>query len=164
MEMEELYRLMEEFRNSGIGKLEFQTADFKIKLEMPEPKAAAAPPAIVVQAAGAQTPAAPAALQAQAPAPEAAAGAYAPAAQPAETGAFIRSPLVGTFYAAPGEGSAPYVTAGAKVRKGDTVCIVEAMKMMNEVKADCDCVIEEVLKENGSAAGFEEPLFRIREI
>lgn len=164
MEMEELYRLMEAFRNSGMGKMEYQTSDFKIKMEMPEPKAAAAPPAIVVQAAGAPVPAAPAALQAQAPASPAAAGAFAPAAQSAEAGAFIRSPLVGTFYAAPGEGSAPYVTAGAKVHKGDTVCIVEAMKMMNEVTADRDCIIEEVLKENGTAAGYDEPLFKIREI
>ena len=91
----------------------------------------------------------------------AAAGTPEPAAP---AGAFIRSPLVGTYYAAPGEGSEPYVTAGSSVKKGETVCIVEAMKMMNEVVAPCNCIIEEVLKENATAAGFDEPLFRIREI
>lgn len=160
MELEELYKLMSEFGKSGLGKLEYKTDEYEIKLEMP--KAApvyntlATPPATAGTAAAAPVPGA------AAPQPAAAAAETPEPAAPA--GAFIKSPLVGTYYAAPGEGSEPYVTAGSTVKKGETVCIVEAMKMMNEVVAPCDCVIEEVLKENATAAGFDEPLFRIREI
>ena len=58
----------------------------------------------------------------------------------------------------------PFATEGARVRKGESVCIVEAMKMMNEIAAPYDCVIEEVLVENEAAVGYEEPLFRIRRL
>lgn len=160
MELEKLYELMSEFRKSGLGKLEYTDENFSISMEMPQPAA----PAQVIAAAPAAFPqgALSAAAQGGSTEPAAAAAGSAPEAAPA--GAFIRSPLVGTFYAAPGEDSAPYVSPGSSVKKGDTVCIVEAMKMMNEVVAPYDCIIEEVLKENATAAGFDEPLFRIREI
>lgn len=153
MELEELYKLMEEFGKSGLGKLEYKNGDCEVKLEMPE-----AAPVYNTIAAPQSAPAAQTAAPVQVAAEQGTPEAEAPA------GAFIRSPLVGTYYAAPGEGSEPYVTAGSTVKKGETVCIVEAMKMMNEVVAPCNCIIEEVLKENATAAGFDEPLFRIREI
>lgn len=158
---------MSEFGKSGLGKLEYKTDEYEIKMEMP--KAApvyntlTTPPATAGIAAAAPVPGA-AAPQPAAAAPQPAAAAAGTPEPAAPAGAFIKSPLVGTYYAAPGEGSEPYVTAGSTVKKGETVCIVEAMKMMNEVAAPCDCVIEEVLKENATAAGFDEPLFRIREI
>lgn len=69
---------------------------------------------------------------------------------------------MGTYYAASAPDAAPFVSAGDRVSKGQTVCLIEAMKMMSEVPAPCDCVIEEVLKASGDLAAFGEPLFRYR--
>ena len=74
----------------------------------------------------------------------------------------ISAPLVGTYYAAPAPDQAPFVNLGDRVKKGQTVCLIEAMKMMSEVPAPCDCVIEEVLKANGDLAAFGEALFRYK--
>ena len=88
------------------------------------------------------------------------------AAAPAATrgrepeGDAITAPLVGTFYAASAPEQPPFVQVGDRVRKGQTVCLIEAMKMMSEVPAPCDCVIEAVLKANGELVSFGEPLFR----
>ncbi len=101
---------------------------------------------------------------AAAPAVPAATAAVAPAFAPAEeSGPVIRAPLVGTFYAAPAPNQPPLVKAGDPVRKGQTVCLIEAMKMMSEVTAPCDCVIEEVLATNGELLAFDAPIFRYRE-
>lgn len=82
---------------------------------------------------------------------------------PEDTGKYIKSPLVGTFYQAPGPEEAPFVTAGQTVKKGQTLCIIEAMKMMSQIPAEADCVIEEVLVSDGEAVGYGTPLFRLRE-
>lgn len=74
----------------------------------------------------------------------------------------VKAPLVGVFYVASAPGEAPYVTVGDRVKKGQTLCLLEAMKMLSQVTAPCDCVITAVLKENGSLAAFDEPLFRYR--
>lgn len=74
----------------------------------------------------------------------------------------INAPLVGTFYASPGPEQAPFVSVGTRIKKGQTVCLIEAMKMMSEVPAPCDGVITEVLKVDGQLAAFGEPLFRYR--
>ena len=74
----------------------------------------------------------------------------------------VKAPLVGTFYAAPSPGEAPFVTPGKQVRKGDPLCVIEAMKMMSELGAPADCVVAEVLAKDGEAVGFGAPLFRIR--
>ena len=105
-----------------------------------------------VQAVPAAVPAAPA----QAPAPE-------PEPQPAP-GKTINAPLVGTFYAASAPDAAPFAAAGATIRKGEPVCLIEAMKMRSEVPAPCDCVIEAVLVDNGAAVAYDTPLFRVREL
>lgn len=97
-----------------------------------------------------------AAMPAAAPAP-----AEAPAAE--ETGDCIRSPMVGTFYAAPAENAEPFVRPGDRVKRGDTLCIIEAMKLMNEIPAERDGVIEAVCAENGQVVDYGTPLFRIRE-
>ena len=112
--------------------------DFSIELEQGASAAAAAAPAA-------------------APAPTAAA---APAPQPESP--VISAPLVGPYYAASAPDQPPFVNTGDRVKKGQTVCLIEAMKMMSEVPAPCDCVIEEVLKANGELAAFGEPLFRYR--
>lgn len=105
--------------------------------------------------AGSPAPAAPAA------APAAAAPAAAPA--PAEEGLLIRAPLVGTFYAASAPGQPPLVKPGDTVKKGQTVCLIEAMKMMSEIAAPCDCVIEAALARDGELLAFDAPIFRYRE-
>lgn len=96
------------------------------------------------------------------PAPAApAAPAAAPA--PAEEGLLIRAPLVGTFYAASAPGQPPLVKPGDTVKKGQTVCLIEAMKMMSEIAAPCDCVIEAALAKDGELLAFDAPIFRYRE-
>ena len=93
-----------------------------------------------------------------------------PAAVPAapaereEQSEVVSAPLVGVFYAASAPEESPYVTAGAQVKKGDTLCLIEAMKMMSEVPAPADCVVEEILARDGEAVGMGAPLFRIRRV
>lgn len=85
------------------------------------------------------------------------------AAAPAETDSVsIKSPLVGVFYAAPAENAAPYVAIGDHVKKGQTLCIVEAMKLMNEITAEEDGVISEICVTNGQVVEFGTELFRIK--
>ena len=138
MTNQEIFDLMDRFQRSSLRAMKLSCQDFSIELEQ---GAAAAPAA-----------AAPAAV----PAPPAAA----PAPQPESP--VISAPLVGTYYAASAPDQPPFVNPGDRVKKGQTVCLIEAMKMMSEVPAPCDCVIEEVLKANGELAAFGEPLFRYR--
>ena len=149
MELEELYALMERFARSGLTDLEWEREGEKIAL-----RRSAAPVVVSAPSAAPAVQAAPAQAEAAAPVP--AAG--------QDQGETVNAPLVGTFYAASGPDSAPFVQAGDRVKKGQTVCILEAMKMMSEIPAPMDCVIEEVLMDNGSLAGFDAPLFRVRRL
>lgn len=154
MELESIYALMERFERSSISGLELEQNGTRLKLE----KAVAVAAAPVAAAAPVVAAAAPVA----APAPAAAPVAGQPAQ--AEEGEYIKAPLVGTFYTAAGPDAAPFVQVGDKVQKGQTVCILEAMKAMSEIPAPMDCVIEEVLLDNGSLAAFDAPLFRVRRV
>ena len=144
MDLESIYALMERFERSTLTGLELEQNGTRLKLDR------------TVNAAPAAAAPSPAAV----PVPSAA-----PAAQPPqESGAeYIKAPLVGTFYAASAPDAAPFVQVGDHVKKGQTVCLMEAMKMMNEVQAPCDCVIEEILQEDGALVSFGEPLLRYRE-
>lgn len=93
-----------------------------------------------------------------APAPAAPA---AEAAEPEITGHIVRSPMVGTFYAAPAPGASDFVSVGQQVKAGETLCIVEAMKMMNQIEADKGGVVKQILVENGEPVEFDQPLFVI---
>ena len=141
MELESIYALMERFERSSISGLELEQTGTRLKLE----KAVAVATAPVAAAAPVAAPV---------------------AGQPAqaEEGEYIKAPLVGTFYTAAGPDAAPFVQVGDKVQKGQTVCILEAMKAMSEIPAPMDCVIEEVLLDNGSLAAFDAPLFRVRRV
>ncbi|MFZ9914629.1 MAG: acetyl-CoA carboxylase biotin carboxyl carrier protein [Phycisphaerales bacterium] len=97
-----------------------------------------------------------------APASAAAAAPAAPAAPAKETLPAIESPMVGTFYAAPGPDKAPFVAVGAKVGPDTTVCLIEAMKIFNEIKAETSGTVEEVLVKSGQPVEFGQPLYRIR--
>ncbi|MBE6421874.1 acetyl-CoA carboxylase biotin carboxyl carrier protein [Succinivibrio dextrinosolvens] len=96
-----------------------------------------------------------------APVVQAAPAAAAPAAAPAAPDAakLMKSPMVGTFYRSASPTAAPFVEEGASVKEGDTLCIIEAMKMMNQIQADRSGVIKKILVENGSAVEFDQPLF-----
>lgn len=81
---------------------------------------------------------------------------------PAEPqGNVVKSPMVGTFYSAPAPGNPPYVEVGSTVKQGDTLCIIEAMKLLNEIEADTSGVIKQILVENGEPVEFGQPLFVI---
>ena len=96
------------------------------------------------------------------PVPAAAAPAAAPKA-PAESGVVeVTSPMVGVFYSAPAENAEPYVTVGSKVKKGDVLCIIEAMKLMNEITADCDGTVLDIGAGNNQVVDYGHVLFRIR--
>ena len=149
MTNQEILELMARFDASSLTAFKLHTKD--TELEMDKGAVVMAAPA-----APAAAPAAPAAAPA-APAP-----APAPAA-PAEEGKCITAPVVGTFYVAPAPDQPPFVQPGDKVQKGQTVCLMEAMKMMSEVKAPCDCVIEAILQEDGALVSFGDDLIRYRE-
>lgn len=83
-----------------------------------------------------------------------------PSSPAAKNAPAITAPLVGTYYAASAPDAPPFAAVGDKVKKGQTVCLIEAMKMISEIPAPCDCIITEILKENGSLAAYNEPLFR----
>ncbi len=104
----------------------------------------------------------PAAAPAYAPAPAAAPAAGAPAAAPKEEGTAITSPMVGTFYRKPGPDSPPFASVGDVISEGQTLCIIEAMKVMNEIKAEKSGTISAVLVEDGTPVQFGDPLFRIK--
>ena len=158
MELEQITALLAAFDQSTAVRLRWKSGDQQLTLEKPE-----AFPAPVVPAAVAAAPVAAAAVPAPAAAPAAPAQApAAPAAQ--EEGEAITAPLVGTFYAASAPEKAPFVAVGDKVKAGQTVCLLEAMKMISEVPAPFDCVIEEVVAENGQLAAFGDVLFRVRRV
>ena len=146
MTNQEIFDLMDRFERSKLQSMKLSCQDFSIELCRPEPAPVYA--------------AAPAAAMPASPAPAAAAAV--PAAAGAEESPAITAPLVGTYYAASAPDQAPFVSAGDKVSKGQTVCLIEDMKMMSEVPAPCDCIIEEVLKANGELVSFGEPLFRYK--
>lgn len=143
MNNQELYDLIACFDRSGVQTLKLSRQDFSIELSK--------------NTVAAATSAAPVAVSAAVSAPAA-------AAAPAVSGSLIHAPLVGTFYLAPAPDQPPFVTAGDRVAKGQTVCLIEAMKMMSEVPAPCDCIIEEVLQESGALVAFDAPLVRYREV
>ncbi len=126
---------------------------------------------IVIERGGAgravHAPAAVLPISAAVPAPLASPPAPAAAAPKAEAkaadkpGTLVTSPFVGTFYRAPSPDSPPFVDVGAKVKKGQTLCIVEAMKLMNEIEAEADGTVAEILVQNATPVEFGEPLFRI---
>ena len=162
-QIKELVDLVHERR---LGILEVEHAGFRLKIEGSESLQArtAAPVAAAPVAAAPQAPPAPAAADA---APQAAPAAAEPAAEtpaepPGEELHLLKSPIVGTFYAAPSPDSDPYVKPGSKVKKGQVLCIIEAMKLMNEIESDVDGEIVEIHPRNAQPVEFGEPLFGIR--
>ena len=146
MDLRKLKTLIDLVQNSGISELEISEGEEKIRIA--KHLAAPAPTTVMVGAP------APAAMPA-APAPETA------APPPVPEGHIVKSPMVGTFYRSGNPGSPAFVEVGQTVKTGDTLCIIEAMKLMNEIEADASGVVKEVLVENGQPVEFGQPLFVI---
>ena len=144
MEEIKVMDLMEKFINSSIMEMDFSCSDFSLKLSK---GAVAAAPIVMSQ-------------------PTAAAPVMIPqaetlAAEP-EKVEYITAPLVGTFYQASSPEAQAFVKVGQKVSKGQTVCLLEAMKMFSEVPAPFDCIIEECLVTDGAQVGYDAPLFKVK--
>jgi acetyl-CoA carboxylase biotin carboxyl carrier protein len=147
VDIKEIKAVLDLCKKQDVAEFELETKDFKIKLKRGnEPsgsvnyqESVSAPASI---AAAAATPVAPPA--------------------PVDTGAEIKSPMIGTFYRAPSPESANYIEVGQKVDPETVVCLIEAMKVMNEIKAEVSGVITEVLVENAKPVEFDQPMFRIQ--
>ncbi len=151
MDLRKLKTLIDLVSESNVSELEITEAEGKVRIVKGAPavvQVAAAPAAPVVVATPASAPAA-AAAPAAAPAPEAPAGHA------------VKSPMVGTFYRASSPGAKAFVEVGAQVKEGDTICIIEAMKILNEIEADKSGTITQILCENGQAVEYGQPLFII---
>ncbi len=152
MDIRKVKKLIELLEESGIDELEIREGEESVRISRHSKQ-----PAFMQQPVYAQAPAPAAAPVAAAPV---AAEAAAPAAAKLN-GTVVRSPMVGTFYRASGPTAANFVEVGQSVKKGDTLCIVEAMKMMNHIEADVGGVIDAILVEDGQPVEFDQPLFTI---
>ena len=148
MDLRKLKKLIDLVEASGIAELEITEGEEKVRIA----KSIAGTP-MMMHAPQMMHAAAPAA----APAPVAAA----PAEDAVPEGHIVRSPMVGTFYRAPAPGSKNFAEVGQSVNAGDTLCIIEAMKLLNEIEADQGGVIKAILVENGQPVEYGEPLFVI---
>lgn len=151
MDIRKIKKLIELVEESGINELEISEGEESVRINrggsiVQAPMMAQAP---MMQPAAAAAPA------------PAAAPAAAPEAPAAPSGHVVRSPMVGTFYASPSPDAPSFVELGQHVNAGDTLCIVEAMKMMNQIEADKSGVIKEILAQNEDAIEFDQPLFII---
>ncbi|MDR3397509.1 MAG: acetyl-CoA carboxylase biotin carboxyl carrier protein [Pandoraea sp.] len=152
MDLRKLKTLIDLVAESGISELEVTEGEGKVRIVKAPPQLIAAPmqmamPALAPQV-GAQAPFAPTA-------------APAPVAPVLPQGHIVTSPMVGTFYRAPSPGADPFAQVGDTVKEGQTLCIIEAMKLLNEIESDKAGVIKEILVENGQAVEYGQPLFVI---
>ena len=154
MDIRKVKKLIELLDESGIAEIEITEGEEAVRISRYPSGAAVAPAPVAVAAPAA--PQAPAAPVAAAPPAEAA------AAGPAEEdGYLVSAPMVGTFYSASSPGAAPYVQVGDRVSEGDTLCIIEAMKMMNQIEADVSGVIKSIRVQNGEPVEYGQTLFVI---
>lgn len=161
MDIRKVKKLIELLEESGIDELEITEGEESVRIARHRPAAATQVYAAPAPAAAPVAAAAPAAPAAQAATAESTQGPAPAAVEPATRGYVQRSPMVGTFYRSASPGAASFVEVGQTVKKGDVVCIVEAMKMMNQIEAEESGVIESILVENGKAVEFDQPLFTI---
>jgi acetyl-CoA carboxylase biotin carboxyl carrier protein len=146
MDLRKLKKLIDLVQESGIGEIEITEGEEKVRIS----RQLAAQP-MMMASPGMQHMAVPGA-----PAPAAA-----PAAPPEPKGHALKSPMVGTFYRAPSPGAPPFVEVGQSVSKGQTLCIIEAMKLLNEIESDVSGTVKAVLVENGQPVEYGQPLFLI---
>jgi len=150
MDIRKVKKLIELLDESGIAEIEITEGEESVRIS----RYAQSAPAMVAAPAPAPAAAAPAA------APTAAAG-PAPAAEKEDDGYLVQAPMVGTYYGASSPGAAPYVQVGDRVNEGDTLCIIEAMKMMNQIEAEVSGVIKSIRVQNGEPVEYGQTLFVI---
>lgn len=141
--IDEIMQLMDKLHQTGLQELDIKQGDFGLTIKAKEAAAVVAAPAAAPQVVYEQ------ALQVQ------------EASEPAETGEVVTSPIVGTFYAAVSPDKPPYVSVGSTVNKGDTVCIIESMKIMNEIQSEFSGTVKKILVENGQMVEYGQPLMVI---
>jgi acetyl-CoA carboxylase biotin carboxyl carrier protein len=149
MDIRKVKKLIELLEESGIDELEIREGEESVRISRHSKQPAYLPQPMYAPAPAAPVAAAPVAAEAAAPV----------AAK--LNGTVVRSPMVGTFYRAAGPGTDNFVEVGQSVKKGDILCIVEAMKMMNHIEAETSGVIDSILGENGQAVEYDQPLFTI---
>lgn len=154
MDLKQIKQILDLIAKSEVDEVSIEEGDFKIKVKktgtieqvtytqpmqqapMAMPQAPAATPQVTESAA--------------------------PAAAPASSGDTVKSPIVGTYYEASSPDSDPFISVGAKVKKGQTLCIIEAMKIMNEIESEFAGTVKEILVSNGTPVEFDQPLFIIQ--
>jgi len=152
MDLKDIKKLLEAFDKSKTNILELETEEFRIYLDKSATNLTNVANVANVESQAIQAPQTPVVQKVEAK-PEC-----------EVEGELITSPMVGTFYQAPSPDSPPFVRVGDKVRKGDTLCIIEAMKIFNELEAEFDCEILEILVEDGQPVEFDTPLFRVKRL
>jgi acetyl-CoA carboxylase biotin carboxyl carrier protein len=153
MDLRKLKTLIDLVSESNISELEITEADGKVRIVKADPHAVAAAPVAYQQTAPLAAAPAPVASAAPTPAAE--------AAPVVAAGHTVKSPMVGTFYGAASPGAKPFVSVGSTIKEGEPICIIEAMKIMNEIEADKSGTVTKVFCENGQAVEFGQPLFII---
>jgi len=147
MDIRKVKKLIELLEESGVAEIEIHEGEESIRISRisqvsaPAPTTVTVPETATVTAVPESTPAA--------------------AEEPEITGHIIKSPMVGTFYSAPAPGAKPFASVGQRVEVGDTLCIIEAMKLMNQIESDKAGVIKAILVENGQPVEYNQPLFVI---
>ncbi|GAD23800.1 acetyl-CoA carboxylase biotin carboxyl carrier protein [Acidovorax sp. MR-S7] len=150
MDLRKLKTLIDLVSESNVSELEITEAEGKVRIVKGGGAVVQQFVAAPVQAPVAAPATAPAAPVAESPAPVA-----------APTGHVVKSPMVGTFYRASSPGAKPFVEVGSQVKEGETICIIEAMKILNEIEADKSGTVTRILGENGQAVEYGQPLFVI---
>jgi acetyl-CoA carboxylase biotin carboxyl carrier protein len=159
MNQKEIKELVEFLIEKDVTEFELERGDVKVRIKRGTPPAAQASERIIAVSAPHPAVQVPAATQVSAPAPEVAAP---PPAPPQEELHMVKSPIVGTYYESPSPGSPPFVKPGDSVEVGQVLCIVEAMKLMNEIEADVAGEIVKSLMKNGQPIEYNQELFAIR--
>ena len=154
MDIRQVKKLIELLDESGIAEIEITEGEEAVRISRYPTGAAAAP-------APAYAPPPPAAPASQASTPASAQPSEPASAPPEEDGFQIKAPMVGTYYSASSPGAAAYVQVGDRVSEGDTLCIIEAMKMMNQIEADVSGVIKSIRVQNGEPVEYGQTLFVI---
>ncbi|WP_066017402.1 acetyl-CoA carboxylase biotin carboxyl carrier protein [Endozoicomonas atrinae] len=155
MDIRKVKKLIELLEESGIDELEIHEGEESVRISRYSKSAPLAAAPVAYPAA------APAPAPAAAPTAETAAAAPAAVTEPVISGHQVKSPMVGTFYSSPSPDAPEFAKVGQQVKEGDVLCIVEAMKMMNQIKADKSGTVKAVLVENGQPVEFDQPLFTI---
>lgn len=150
MDLRKLKKLIDLVEESGISELELTEGEEKVRISR-----------AMMQSAAPVTHYVTAPQQAAAAAPAPSAPAAAPAAPAVEDGQIVKSPMVGTFYRASSPDAKAFVDVGSSVSSGDTLCIIEAMKLLNEIESDYSGVVKKIFVENGQPVEYGEPLFLI---